>query len=192
MSPVQQEGALVQDEEHAELSARFRSGDERALAQMYQRWSAVVYTIALRSLGDRLDAEDVTQKTFVSAWRSRESFDPSRAMLSTWLVAIARRRIADAHESRSRAARLQRELERVAGPDLGGSDVDLGDSLLLAEEIELLEPDARAVVKLAFYDDLTHQQISERLGMPLGTVKSHIRRSLSRLRDRLEVSYVAS
>lgn len=189
---MRREDVLVQDEEHVELSDRFRSGDERALAQMYQRWSAVVYTVALRSLGDRLDAEDVTQKTFVSAWHSRASFDPSKAMLSTWLVAIARRRIADAHEARTRAARLQRELERVAGPDVTGPEVDLGDSLLLAEEIELLEPDARAVVRLAFYDDLTHQQISERLGMPLGTVKSHIRRSLSRLRDRLEVSYVAS
>ncbi|WP_434970245.1 RNA polymerase sigma factor [Microbacterium sp. bgisy207] len=189
---MRQEVSPVQDEEHLELSDRFRAGDERALAHMYERWSAVVYTIALRSLGDRLDAEDVTQKTFVSAWRSRDTFDPSRSMLSTWLVSIARRRIADAHEARSRAARLQQELERVAGPDVASADVDLGDSLLLAEEIDLLEPDAKAVVKLAFYDDLTHQQISERLGMPLGTVKSHIRRSLSRLRDRLEVSYVAS
>lgn len=182
----------MDDLDEAALAARFRAGDERALEAVYRRWSALVFTLALRSLGDRGDAEDVTQKTFVSAWTSRGSYDPSKAKLATWLVAIARRRIADTHEARAKVRALQDELTRYADPDdLVQSDIDLADRLLLADELERLEPDARDVVRLAFYDDLTHQQISERLAMPMGTVKSHIRRSLTRLRSRLEVSHVA-
>jgi RNA polymerase sigma-70 factor (ECF subfamily) len=176
----------------AAWSARFVAGDERALEYVYRRWSPVVFTLALRSLGDRGDAEDVTQKTFVSAWTSRASFDSSRARLSTWLVAIAKRRIADTHEARARVRALQEQLRRVTRPDdLTVPEVDLADTLLVAEEISRLEPDARRVMRLAFFDDLTHQEISKRLEMPLGTVKSHIRRSLERMRTRLEVTHVA-
>lgn len=180
----------VSDE--ADLATRFAAGDERALEEVYHRWSPVVFTLALRSLGDRGDAEDVTQRAFVSAWTSRASFDRSKAKLSTWLIAITRRRIADAHESRARVRALQAEVVRTTRPDdLVGEPPDLAESLLVAHEIEQLEPDAQRVVRLAFYDDLTHAQISQRLDMPLGTVKSHIRRSLSRMRDRLETTYVA-
>lgn len=175
------------------LDVRFIAGDERALEQVYRRWSPVVFTLALRSLGDRSDAEDVTQKTFVSAWTSRGSFDPTRARLSTWIVAIAKRRIADTHEARTRIRVLQEQLQRVTRPDdlVAAPDVDLGDTLLIANEIDHLEPEAQQVMRLAFFDDLTHQQIAERLGMPLGTVKSHIRRSLIRMRTRLEVTHAA-
>jgi RNA polymerase sigma-70 factor (ECF subfamily) len=175
------------------LDARFIAGDERALAEVYHRWSPVVFTIALRSLGNRSDAEDVTQRVFVSAWTSRASFDPSKAKLSTWLVAITRRRVADMHESRAKVRAIQEQLERTTRPDdLVRDPPDLAQTILVADEIERLEPDARQVVRLAFFDDLTHEQISQRLGMPLGTVKSHIRRSLTRMRDRLEVAHVAS
>lgn len=176
----------------AAWDARFIAGDERALEHVYRRWSPVVFTLALRSLGDRTDAEDVTQKTFVSAWTSRASFDPSRARLSTWIVAIAKRRIADTHEARARVRALQDQLQRVTRPDdLVTEEVDLGESVLVAQEMERLEPDARRVMRMAFFDDLTHQEISRRLGMPLGTVKSHIRRSLDRMRTRLEVTHAA-
>lgn len=182
----------MDETEDREIAERFRSGDERALEAVYRRWSPIVFTFALRSLGDRGDAEDVTQKTFVSAWTSRASYDPQKARLSTWLITIARRRIADTHEARARVRALQEELERVANPgELVGQDIDLADRLMLADELDRLEPDAKQVVKLAFYDDLTHDQIAHRLQMPLGTVKSHIRRSLSRMRVRLEVGHVA-
>ena len=192
MTKTRTRGHSVDDAHERELSDRFRGGDERALEEIYRRWSPVVFTMALRFVGDRGDAEDVTQKTFVSAWTSRERFDPTKAKLSTWLIAITRRRIADTLEARTRVRALQAELQRFTMPDdVVGAEVDLGDRLLLADEIDRLEPDARRVVRLAFYDDLTHEQISERLGMPLGTVKSHIRRSLTRLRSRLEVGHVA-
>lgn len=174
------------------LNARFTAGDEAALAEVYRRWSPVVFTLALRSLGDRSDAEDVTQRTFVSAWMSRASYDPSKAKLSTWLVAIAKRRIADTHESLARIRAIQAELARQTRPeDLVREPPDLADTILIADEIEHLEPDAQSVMRLAFYDDLTHDQIATRLDMPLGTVKSHIRRSLIRMRNRLEVTRVA-
>lgn len=176
-----------------ELSARFRGGDAHALEEIYRRWSPVVFTMALRFVGDRGDAEDITQKTFVSAWTSRRSYDPAKAKLSTWLIAITRRRIADTLEARARMRALHDELQRfTTADDVVGAEIDLGDRLLLADEIDRLEPDARRVLRLAFYDDLTHEQIADRLGMPLGTVKSHIRRSLIRLRSRLEVGHGAS
>lgn len=176
----------------ARVNERFVAGDEAALAEIYRRWSPVVFTLALRSLGDRGDAEDVTQRTFVSAWTSRASYDTSKARLSTWLISIARRRIADTHESRTKIRQRQEQMERVTAPeDLISEPIDLSHTLLVANEMQQLQPDAHAVMRLAFFDDLTHEEIARRLDMPLGTVKSHIRRSLTRMRDRLEVSRVA-
>ncbi|WP_374209353.1 RNA polymerase sigma factor [Microbacterium sp. CnD16-F] len=178
----------VDDDTH--LAERFAAGDETAVKAMYDRWSRIVYTLAVRSLGDTTEAEDVTQRTFVSAWTSRSSYRPDGAPLGAWLITIARRRIADAHEARARAARLEEALKAVVPDEVAEHDVS--DAMLVADEVAQLEPDARAVLALAFYEDLTHQQISDRLGMPLGTVKSHIRRSLTRLRTRLEAHHVTS
>lgn len=182
------------DEADAEsrLNERFIAGDESALAEIYRRWSPLVFTLALRSLGDRADAEDVTQRTFVSMWSSRAGYDPAKARLSTWLIAITRRRIADTHEARRKVRELQEQMERMTDPHAAVTrGVDLSETLLVADEMRHLKPEAREVMRLAFYDDLTHDEIAHRLDMPLGTVKSHIRRSLSRMRARLEVVDVA-
>jgi RNA polymerase sigma-70 factor (ECF subfamily) len=171
------------------MAAAFAGGDERALADAYARWSSLVYTLAVRSLGDSTDAEDVTQKTFVSAWTGRRGFDPARARLGAWLVGIAKHKIADAHAARARARELEALAAAVATDT--GAETDLTDRILLADELARLDPEAQRIMRLAFYDDLTHAQIAEQLGVPLGTVKSHIRRSLLRMRDRLEVTYAA-
>lgn len=178
-------------DEDIDLARRFSAGDERALKAVYERWSRLVYTLAARSLGDLTEAEDVTQRTFVSAWTSRESFRPEIGRLSTWIISIAKRRIADAHEARARAARIEEALKAVT-PEATVDAPDISDAILIADEMAQLDPDARTVLALAFYEDLTHAQIAERLHMPLGTVKSHIRRSLTRLRTRLEAAHVAS
>lgn len=184
------EESVIDDVEEERIARAFPEADEALLKQVYDRWSRLIYTIALRSLGDTTAAEDVTQRTFVSAWRGRATYDPDKARLATWLVAIARRRIADARRTRERDDRVIASLMDHAEAAVTEA-ADPTDAVMIAHELERLEPDAQAVMRLAFYDDLTHAQISERLGMPLGTVKSHVRRSLHRMRTRLEGSHVA-
>lgn len=176
---------MQDDAEGAALGAAFRAGDESALAAAYRRWGPLVYTLAMRSLRQVQDAEDVTQHVFIAAWRGRATFDPERANLSAWLVGITRRQIADCHAARARVSALPMPAEGDDEPV--AAEIELGDRVLVADEIARLSPQAQRVVRLAFYDDLTHQEIGERLGMPLGTVKSLIRRSLERMRQRLEV-----
>ena len=170
----------------------FRNGDERAFAEAFARWSSLVYSLALRSLGEPADADDATQRVFVSAWQSRASYDPERIRLPGWLVGIARHRIADVHEARSRQRRSDEAYATNRKTTERDSTEEVADRILVASELEKLEPIPQAIMHLAFFDDLTHVQIAETLGIPLGTVKSHIRRSLTRIRKTLEVNDGAS
>jgi RNA polymerase sigma factor (sigma-70 family) len=181
--------AFRADSDDSVLADAFIAGDERALARVYARWSSLIYTLAMRSLGESTEAEDVTQKVFVAAWRGRAGFDPHRASISAWLVGITRNMIADALAARTKVRELEAQLSAITPTSEAASDVDLADRLMIADEIERLDPVPRKVVQLAFFDDLTHAQIANRLDLPLGTVKSHIKRSLDKLRARLEVTY---
>ena len=182
----------VTDDDAIEVARRFVAGDERALAEIYGRWSSLIYSLALRSLGDVTDAEDATQKVFVSAWQSRHRYDAERASLSAWLVGITRNVIADTHAARARDRAIVHHAMRHAAEEVvPGHENLLAERLVIADEMAQLDPVPRRVVHLAFFDDLTHTQIAARLDMPVGTVKSHIRRSLTKLRDRLEVNHGA-
>ena len=176
----------------ADLARRLRAGDGEALREAYERYGRAVYHLAYTSLANAPDAEDVTQLCFVAAWQGRESYEPGRGSLLGWLLGIARRKVVDRVRSRGRENRAA-DSARVAG--VGGVDEDMPDRvvdrLVVADELARLPDDQRRVLEMAFYDDLTHQQIATVTGLPLGTVKSHLRRGMARLKDRWEVDGVA-
>ena len=179
----------------AELGRRFAAGDEQALAWAYERFAGQVHGMAVRAFGPGPDAEDVTQQVFVSAWTGRAGYRPEHGPLPAWLVGICRHKIADtwARRDRQRRAAEAAVAEARSVPPTSGPQVDtaVADRVLLLGELDRLGQPQRGIIELAFYEDLTHTQIAERTGLPLGTVKSHIRRTLERLRSRLEVDGAA-
>ncbi len=180
----------------AALGRAFAAGEDAALAAAFTRWGPLVHGMAARAVGAS-DAEDVLQAVFVSAWRTRAGFDPSRGTLAGWLVGITRHRIADALGARHRRGEVLTDpavlhlgaagsAPRPAPGEGAGEHDAATDRMVLVGELEALGPAQRTVVAMAFFEDLTQAQIAARTGMPLGTVKSHLRRSLLHLRDRLE------
>lgn len=183
--------AAAGDEElsDAEVGAGLRHGDLRCFATLYRRTAGLVYSVAARKLGDREEAEDVTQQVFMAAWRGRSGYDPARGPLSAWLVGITRKKTADALTARARRTLVTTTL--AARHDPTHLDVQEERSvhrLMLASSLRGLPTAQGRLVALAYYRDLTHTQIAELTGLPLGTVKSHIRRGLLTLRRRLTES----
>lgn len=182
-------GAALEDEaphDHVTaLAQRLVDGDHASLAEIFDRWSPLVHTIALRSLANASDAEDVTQQVFVAAWRSRHTLTPSPAALPAWLIGIARNKIADLRSERARDARRLAAVSAVR-VETEVSEPAVVDQVLVRHFVDELPEPRRTIVMLAFWEDLTGTQIAERLDLPLGTVKSHVRRGLIHLQRRLE------
>ena len=184
------------DPDDREVGRRFAAGEEQALALAYERWAGQIHGMAVRAFGPGPDAEDVTQQTFVSAWTGRAGYRPDKGPLPGWLVGVARHKIADTWARRDKQRReteaAMSELRATpAGPVTAGVDTAVTDRLVVLDELDLLGQPQRGIIELAFFEDLTHAQIATRTGLPLGTVKSHIRRTLERLRSRLEVDGAA-
>ena len=173
------------------VAQRFAAGDEQALAWAYERWAAQVHGMAVRAFGLGPDAEDVTQQTFVSAWTGRAGFSPERGPLPAWLVGICRHKIADTWARLDRHRRAVEAVAVEAPAPAAPVDAAVADRVLLLDELDRIGQPQRGIIELAFFEDLTHAQIAARTGLPLGTVKSHIRRTLDRLRTRLEVDGAA-
>ncbi len=187
---------LTPEPDDAEIGRRFATGDDQALALAYQRWSGQVHGMAVRAFGPGPDAEDVTQQVFVSAWTGRAGYRPESGPLPAWLVGVCRHKIADTWAKRDRQRRLAEaaasDAETRPAPAAQPLDAAVADRVLLLDELDRIDQPQRGIIELAFFEDLTHVQIAARTGLPLGTVKSHIRRTLERLRSRLEVDGAAA
>jgi RNA polymerase sigma-70 factor (ECF subfamily) len=171
-------------EHDADLAQAFARG-EADLKAVYDAHGALVYAISRRALGEQ-GAAEVTQDVFVSAWRAREQYDPTRGSLAAWLVGITKRRIIDhVRRERRHADRRADGAEGLAA--VSDSDVEtIAQRMTVAHALKVLPDRARTVIELAYVHDLTHQEIADRTGHPLGTVKSDIRRGLQLLRDHID------
>lgn len=165
----------------ASLLARINTGDERAMSTLYERYSRVVYSVALRVLNDPSSAEDILQEIFMQIWRNPDSFSAARGSLGGWLAVVARNRSIDALRRRRPSTNLE--------------DVTLASSFNVSTEAERntmmerargviakLPSEQRKTLEMAFFDGLTHSEIAEMTGDPLGTVKTRIRSALLTLR----------
>ena len=176
--------AQAEVDEIVDLCQRLHDGSREAFAEIYQRWSRLIYSFSLKALGDIHDAEEVTQLTFVAAWRSRHTLRPAPAALPGWLVGIAKHQISELRRQKQRILRNDHALVALeqAPPELS----DLALQITLSHELEALGDPRATILRMAFIDDRTHQAISEQLNLPLGTIKSHIRRGLLQLRQRIK------
>ncbi|HEX5433751.1 MAG TPA: sigma-70 family RNA polymerase sigma factor [Candidatus Angelobacter sp.] len=172
--------------DEAALIARLRAGDESAMADIYDRYSGIVYAVALRVLGNTGSAEDVMQEVFLQLWRNPHAFDADRGKLAPWLAVIARNRSIDI---------LRKRPTEMVG-DIGdlpvSTGVDLEDEA--AERLAIskirgvlvqLPQDQRRLLEMAFFEGMTHSEIAGKTGEPLGTVKTRIRSGLQALRNAL-------
>jgi RNA polymerase sigma-70 factor (ECF subfamily) len=184
MEPIEKSpGTRPEAGDEMRLVARIRAGDQQALSELYDRYSNVVYAVALRVLQDTGAAEDILQDIFLQLWRKPDAFDSSRGSLAAWLAVIARHRSID----RLRQRRPETDIEDcilVSGNDLR----DETERSLVIEKVRVvmneMGPDQRNAMEMAFFQGLTHSEIAEKTGEPLGTIKTRIRSGLQLLRSR--------
>jgi len=166
---------------------RVATGDTAALGDLYDAHARSVYSLALRILGDPSEAEDVVQDVFTQAWRQAARYDSRRATVTGWLLMMARSRSLD--RLRARQARPDKTIATPL-PDLASGDPGQEAEALGAEDVERLRAAlkrlgdaARTPIELAYYEGLSQSAIAERLGQPLGTVKTRMRTALAQLRE---------
>jgi RNA polymerase sigma-70 factor, ECF subfamily len=170
----------------AELIGLIAGGDRRAFEELYRRYARSVLGIALRRIGDRGRAEDVTQDTFASVWRSAGRYDPARGQATSWLYTVARNAIVDG--LRRRPPPTVANPPEVAAGDPGPADAAESEwvSWRVHRAVESLPEQERSLVELAYWSGLSQSEIADYVGLPLGTVKTRTRAALRRLADELE------
>jgi RNA polymerase sigma-70 factor (ECF subfamily) len=169
---------------------RVAGGDRAALRTIYQDTSAKLFGVCLRILNDRGEAEDVLQDVYVTVWRKAGTFDPGRASPITWMVTIARNRAID----RLRATAVSRRMEPIEAADAVSDPSPVAvERVELAQQhqrlagcLQELEARHSAAIRAAFLDGATYEELAARMKVPLGTMKSWIRRGLLKLRACLE------
>jgi RNA polymerase sigma-70 factor (ECF subfamily) len=168
-----------------ELIQRAGEGDRTAFDKLYDRYARPVFGLALRRLGDRGRAEDAVQETFLSVWRSADTYAPERGPGAPWLYGIARNAIVDRARARTEpAAEAPDTVTSEPGPDERAEQAWTGFEVHRA--LERLSAREREVIVLAYWSELSQSEVAERLGIPLGTVKTRTRAALLHLSELLD------
>jgi RNA polymerase sigma-70 factor (ECF subfamily) len=171
-----------------ELLAFVAAGEETALAELYDRYHVLAFSLALRVLRDRARAEDVVQDAFLAVWRKAPSFASTRGSVKTWLAAIVRNRAIDVVRAR-RESDADDEAVLLALRDPAPAVEDQVTASLdrhaILTAMDQLPAEQRRVVELAYFDGLSHSEIAALTDLPLGTVKGRIRLAMQRLRSEL-------
>jgi RNA polymerase sigma-70 factor (ECF subfamily) len=179
-----------------ELMDRLAGRDLAAFEALYDRYGDLVYSVSLRVVGDTYVAEDVTQDVFVRVWRRPEQFDLRRGKFVTWLLSVARNRSIDHRRSQARRMRHEAapsvEEEEDVLPSEDSRD-DPAAATVLSDEcaavraaLDVLPPEQKLAIQLAYFGGLTQQEIANKLGQPLGTVKTRIRLGMQKMRGALQ------
>ena len=163
------------------------SGESAAVAECLKRYGNLVWSLARRSCPDEQSAEDAVQDIFLKLWTVADRFDPEIASETTFVAMIARRKLIDLSRKKSLQSTGSIELDTFSNPELdAASRVEINDEAAKASELlNQLPGDQRQVIKLSVYDGLSHSRIAEATGLSLGTVKTHIRRGMLKLRSAL-------
>ena len=176
-APLTDDGTLLQ---------RVREGDQGAMAEVFDRYSRAVYSVALRILKDSGHAEDVMQEIFFQVWRNSESFVQGRGSLGAWLVVVARNRAIDLLRRRKPTDSVDEVI--LASPSNLASEAEHNAMMEKVQKVlQGLPPEQQKSMELAFFEGLSHSEIAERTGDPLGTVKTRIRLALITLRKAFQV-----
>jgi RNA polymerase sigma-70 factor (ECF subfamily) len=178
-------GAEFKGESEASLVWGIGSGDESAMAALYDRYSSLVYAVALRVLGDTGAAEDVLQEVFMQLWRNPAAFDASRGNLGAWLGVIARNRAIDGLRKRRPETDITDVVLSVE-PDMA-SEAERGRAMeKVRGALGGMPAPQRNALEMAYFEGLTHTEIAAKTGEPLGTIKTRIRTGLHALRKAFE------
>ncbi|KGI77531.1 hypothetical protein LF63_0109360 [Oleiagrimonas soli] len=185
---VQSPEAAIDREQLAQLLTLSGRGDEKAFAQLYERSSAKLYGVCLRMLRDRGEAEDTLQEIFTTVWRRASSFDASKASAMTWLITLSRNKSIDRLRKRHEAHGDDDMIDGLAddAPSPAAHAQTSQEHQQLEHCLDELENKHRDAVREAFFTGATYNELADRCAVPLGTMKSWIRRSLIKLRTCLE------
>ena len=167
------------------LVSAIRSGDEGAMATLYDRYSSIVYAVGLRVLGDTGAAEDILQDVFMQLWRNPGVFDASRGNLGAWLAVITRNRAIDKLRKRRPETDIADVVVSVE-PDMAGDAERSRAMEKVRGTLGGMPPAQRSALEMAYFEGLTHTEIAEKTGEPLGTIKTRIRAGLMALRKAFE------
>jgi RNA polymerase sigma-70 factor (ECF subfamily) len=185
---------MMRDEQSdAELIAAIQRKDPRALEMLYDRHRVLAYSLALRMLGNAVDAEDVVQEAFLNVWRAAHTFRPDRSSGRSWVLSVVHHRAIDklrSRQSRPQSVTLEEGINRVDSADVWRDVATKLTGETVRDALGALPGEQRETIELAYFKGYTQSQIADYLNIPLGTVKGRMRIALRKLKLLLEGSQV--